>query len=76
MIDGAVAGTFDTGRVGFNSLESFSGLDIGLDRGSPVSHYEAPFFSPVANCSRSSTRIDPMQQLDYETVALMEMAWQ
>ena len=28
---------------GFATLISWSGLDIGLDRGSPVSHYAAPF---------------------------------
>jgi arylsulfatase len=41
-IDGEAAGSLDT-QAGFNSLISWSGLDIGLDRGSPVSHYEAPF---------------------------------
>ena len=29
--------------VGFVSFISWSGLDIGRDRASPVSHYEAPF---------------------------------
>ena len=30
-------------KAGFNSMISWSGLDIGRDRGSPVSHYAAPF---------------------------------
>ena len=30
-------------QLGFNIFISWSGLDIGRDRGSPVSHYEAPF---------------------------------
>ena len=30
-------------QFGFNTLISWSGLDIGRDRGSPVSHYAAPF---------------------------------
>ncbi len=30
-------------KFGFNSMISWSGLDIGRDRGSPVSHYAAPF---------------------------------
>ena len=42
LIDGAAAGGFTT-QLGFISFISWSGLDIGRDRGSPVSHYEAPF---------------------------------
>ncbi len=42
LIDGEPAGSFETERV-FFVLISWSGLDIGLDRGSTVSHYEAPF---------------------------------
>ena len=38
----ALVGSFDE-QVGFVSFISWSGLDIGRDRGSPVSHYEAPF---------------------------------
>jgi hypothetical protein len=30
-------------KFGFNSMISWSGLDIGRDRGSPVSDYAAPF---------------------------------
>ena len=42
LIDGEPAGGFET-TVGFVSFISWSGLDIGRDRSSPVSHYEAPF---------------------------------
>jgi arylsulfatase len=42
LIDGEPAGGFDEPH-GFISFISWSGLDIGRDRGSPVSHYEAPF---------------------------------
>jgi arylsulfatase len=42
LIDGEAAGGFTT-QLGFVSFISWSGLDIGRDRGSPVSHYEAPF---------------------------------
>ena len=38
----SAAGGFDT-TVGFVSFILWSGLDIGRDRASPVSHYEAPF---------------------------------
>jgi arylsulfatase len=30
-------------QLAFHNFISWSGLDIGRDRGSPVSHYEAPF---------------------------------
>ncbi len=42
LIDGAAAGTISSG-LGFANFISWSGLDIGRDRGSPVSHYNAPF---------------------------------
>ena len=42
LIDGEPAGGFES-QLGFFSFISWSGLDIGRDRGSPVSHYEAPF---------------------------------
>ena len=76
LIDGASAGTLDTDRVGFNSQVSFSGLDIGLDRGSPVSHYEAPYLLRGAKLFKVEYALDPMQQLDYEKIALVEMARQ
>lgn len=42
LIDGEPAGGFES-QIGFVSFISWSGLDIGRDRSSPVSHYEAPF---------------------------------
>ena len=42
LIDGEPAGSLQT-QLGFHTLISWSGLDIGRDRGSPVSHYDAPF---------------------------------
>ena len=42
LIDGQPAGSLQT-QLGFHNLISWSGLDIGRDRGSPVSHYDAPF---------------------------------
>jgi arylsulfatase A-like enzyme len=42
LIDGIEAGSSPL-KFGFNSMISWSGLDIGRDRGSPVSHYPAPF---------------------------------
>jgi arylsulfatase A-like enzyme len=42
LIDGEAAGRIVT-KLGFANFISWSGLDIGRDRGSPVSHYDAPF---------------------------------
>lgn len=41
-IDGEPVGSMQT-QLGFHNFISWSGLDIGRDRGSPVSRYEAPF---------------------------------
>ena len=51
LIDGEPAGILQT-QLGFHTLISWSGLDIGRDRGSPVSHYDAPF-EFTGSCSRS-----------------------
>jgi len=41
-IDGQACGEAET-TLGFATLISWSGLDIGRDRGSPVDDYQAPF---------------------------------
>ena len=41
VIDGGASAR--AAQLGFDNFISWSGLDIGRDRGSPVSHYEAPF---------------------------------
>jgi hypothetical protein len=69
LIDGQPVGQLDTKMVGFNSQVSFSGLDIGLDRGSPVSHYEAPFAFTGGKLYKVSYSLDPMQKLDYANLA-------
>ena len=42
LIDGMPAGGIQS-RLGFFNFISWTGLDIGRDRGSPVSNYESPF---------------------------------
>ncbi len=76
LVDGAPAGRLDTRMVGFNSMISFSGLDIGLDRGSPVSHYEAPFCFSGGRLFKVVFTLDAQQQLDYDSIALVELARQ
>ena len=49
LIDGEAAGSIQT-QSAFNNFISWSGLDIGRDRSSPVSHYEARSNSPASCC--------------------------
>ena len=60
---------------GFNSLISWSGLDIGLDRGSPVSHYEAPY-TFTGQLRRVTVTLDPLGGPDAQAVAQAELARQ
>ncbi len=74
LVDGEEAGSAEY-KFGFNSMISWSGLDIGRDRGSPVSHYAAPFefsgklFSVTVN-------LQTQKGLDGKAVGEAEMARQ
>jgi hypothetical protein len=76
LIDGEPVGSLDMGMVGLNSQVSFSFLDIGLDRGSPVSHYAPPFCLTGAKLFRVEYTLDPLQELAYNQMALVELARQ
>jgi arylsulfatase len=71
LIDGEPAGTLQT-TVGFNNFVSWSGLDFGRDRGSPVSHYEAPF-EFTGRLEKVTVTMDPQQHLDGDGVGQAEM---
>ena len=74
LIDGAPAGTLKT-AAGFAMLISWSGLDIGRDRGSPVGSYAAPFeFS--GRLKKVTVTMDADQVLDGTGVGQAEMARQ
>lgn len=73
-IDGAPAGEV-TATTGFHTLISWSGLDIGLDRGSPVADYAAPFAFTGA-LRKVTVSMDEDQALDGEAVGAAEMARQ
>lgn len=74
LINGEAAGTQDHPH-GFNSLNSWSGLDIGRGHGSPVSDYAAPFaFS--GRLRKVCITLDPLADLDGEAIGQAEMAWQ
>jgi len=73
LIDGEPAGSLQT-QLGFHTLISWSGLDIGRDRSSPVSHYEAPFDHRAL--LRVTVDMHDDQKLDGEGVGNAEMARQ
>lgn len=72
LIDGEPVGSFETERV-FFVLISWSGLDIGLDRGSPVSHYQSPF-EFTGTLDRVVIDLDDDQELDPDAVLDHESA--
>lgn len=74
LIDGEPAGSMTT-QLAFNTLISWSGLDIGRDRGSPVSHYAAPF-EFTGTLSRVTVVMHDDQKLDGEGVGRAAMARQ
>jgi arylsulfatase len=62
-------------RFGFATLISWSGLDIGRDRASPVSHYAAPFaFTGRLLCV--TVDLQPQQPLNGHGIGQAEMARQ
>ena len=72
LIDGEPAGGFET-QLGFLSFISWSGLDIGRDRGSPVSHYEAPF-AFTGKLRKVTVTMDDDQALDAKSAAAAALA--
>jgi len=74
LIDGEKAGSLQT-QLGFHTLISWSGLDIGRDRGSPVSNYESPFAFD-GRLLRVTVTMHNNQTLDGEAVGNAQMARQ
>ena len=73
-IDGKAAGGGDT-DLGFYNFVSWSGLDIGRDRGSPVSDYAAPF-EFTGGLRKVTVTMDEDQDLDGDGIGDAEMARQ
>ena len=74
LIDSQPAGASET-ALGFHNFISWSGLDIGRDRGTPVADYEAPFvFS--GTLKKVTVTMDPDQSLDGDAIGQAEMARQ
>ena len=74
LIDGAPAGAIET-PLGFVTLISWSGLNIGFDRSSPVGDYAAPF-SFTGELRKVIVMMDDDQALDGDAVGNTEMARQ
>ncbi len=71
-IDGASAGRIET-TLGLPNFISWSGLDIGRDRGSPVSHYAAPF-AFNGKLLRIEVTMDVDQRLDGDGIGAAILA--
>jgi arylsulfatase A-like enzyme len=74
LIDGELAGALTT-QLAFHNLISWSGLDIGRDRGSPVSHYDAPF-EFTGKLLRVTVTMHDDQELDGDSVGSAQIARQ
>ncbi len=74
LIDGEPAGDGVT-DLGFHNFISWSGLDIGRDRGSPVADYAAPF-EFTGKLVKVTVTMDPDQVLDGDAIGEAEMARQ
>ncbi len=72
LIDGEPVGQF-TAEHYFSLMISWSGLDIGLDRGTPVSHYPAPF-EFTGQLINVVVTTDIEQDLDHEQQSQIEIA--
>jgi hypothetical protein len=71
-IDGEPCGSFETDRI-FVVTISWSGLDVGRDRGSPVGAYQAPN-AFTGRIRRVVYDLDDDQVLDHQKVAEAESA--
>jgi arylsulfatase len=71
LIDDEPVGRFETDNI-FWVLISWSGLDIGLDRGTPVSHYLSPF-EFTGSLERVVVELDADQRLDDDAVLEQEV---
>jgi arylsulfatase len=72
LIDGEACGRIQSG-LGLANFISWTGLDIGRDRGSPVSHYTAPF-AFTGRLIKVTVTMDDDQALDGDGVGRAQLA--
>jgi hypothetical protein len=72
LIDGIPSGRIES-RLGFHNFVSWTGLDIGRDRGSPVSDYTSPF-GFTGKLVKVTVTMDDDQTLDADGVASAQIA--
>jgi arylsulfatase len=72
LIDGMPAGRIQS-RRGFFNFISWTGLDIGRDRGSPVSNYESPF-EFTGKLIKVTVTMDDDQMLDGDGIGRAQLA--
>jgi len=72
LIDGRQVGCTQS-QLGFFNFVSWSGLDIGRDRGSPVSHYESPF-AFTGKLTKVTVTMDDDQMLDGDDIGRAQIA--
>jgi len=72
LIDGIPSGRIES-RLGFHNFVSWTGLDIGRDRGSPVSDYASPF-GFTGKLVKVTVTMDDDQTLDADCVGWAQMA--
>ena len=78
LINGEPAGEMQTDRI-FWLMISWSGLDIGFDRGTTVSDYDGTgrFVGPYSftgDLKKVTVDLDDDQELDHESVGINELA--
>lgn len=72
FIDDVTVGSMTTNNI-FWILISWSGLDIGLDRGTPVSNYTSPF-EFTGHLTKVVVDLDADQVLDFSGTSRATMA--
>jgi arylsulfatase len=72
LIDGIPSGRISS-RLGLHNFVSWTGLDIGRDRGSPVSDYASPF-AFTGKLVKVTVTMDDDQRLDAAGVGAAQMA--
>jgi arylsulfatase len=72
LIDGEPVGSVQT-RLGFFNFVSWAGLDVGCNRGSPVSDYQGAF-AFTGRLLRVEVHMDDDQVLDGESLSSAELA--